>query len=45
LIDDPPPITLAWVNQTRRPCICACGTVDQPQLAMPLVIRAKPAGQ
>ena len=25
--------------------MCFCGTVDQPQLAMPLVILAKPAGQ
>ena len=24
--------------------MCFCGTVDQPQLAMPLVILAKPAG-
>ena len=41
---EPPPITLAWVYQSTRPFRCLCGTVDQPQLAMPLVIFAKPAG-
>ena len=37
-------MTLACVYQSTRPFRCFCGTVDQPQLAMPLVILAKPAG-
>src|SRR5690606_9141411 len=43
-MEEPPPITLAWVYQKMRSFMCLCGTVDQPQEAMPLVILAKPAG-
>ena len=43
-MEEPPPSTLAWVYRRTRPFKCLCGTVDQPQEAMPLVILAKPAG-
>ena len=29
MIDDPPPMTLAWVYQMTRPLRCFCGTVLQ----------------
>ena len=44
-MDEPPPMTLAWVKRITRSFMCFCGTVLQPQEPMPLVIFAKPAGQ
>ncbi len=37
-------MTRAWVYQSTRFFMWRCGTVDQPQLAIPLVIRAKSGG-